>query len=54
MKTYFGIHNHTMYSNLRLIDAINKPDDLINKAIELYTKYCNAKNITKLEVIKEK
>ena len=35
MKTYFGIHNHTMYSNLRLIDAINKPDDLINKAIEL-------------------
>lgn len=31
----------------------NKERD-INKAIELYTKYCNAKNITKLEVIKEK
>jgi len=35
MKKYFGAHNHTMYSNLRLIDCINKPKDLINKAIEL-------------------
>ena len=35
MKKYFGAHNHTMYSNLRLIDCINKPKDLINKAMEL-------------------
>ena len=35
MRKYFGAHNHTMYSNLRLIDCINKPKDLINKAIEL-------------------
>ena len=35
MKSYFGCHNHTTYSNIRLIDAINKPEDLIDKAIEL-------------------
>lgn len=35
MPTYFNCHTHTNYSNLRLIDAINKPQDLINKAIEL-------------------
>ena len=35
MREYFGAHNHTMYSNLRLIDCINKPKDLIDKAIEL-------------------
>ena len=35
MREYFGAHNHTMYSNIRLIDCINKPKDLINKAIEL-------------------
>ena len=35
MKPYFNCHNHTMYSNLRLIDSINKPEDLIDKAIEL-------------------
>ena len=35
MQTYFGVHNHTIYSNIRLIDAINKPEDLIDKAIEL-------------------
>ena len=33
--TYFSIHNHTEYSNFRLLDSINKPKDLINKAIEL-------------------
>ena len=32
---YFGLHNHTEYSNIRLLDAIIKPKDLINKAIEL-------------------
>ena len=35
MKTYFNIHNHTMYSNIRLLDCINRPKDLIDKAIEL-------------------
>lgn len=35
MKQYFGIHNHTTYSNLRLPDAITRPKDLISKAIEL-------------------
>lgn len=35
MKEYFNIHNHTMYSNLRLLDCINRPQDLIDKAIEM-------------------
>ena len=35
MGTYFGIHNHTEFSNLRLLDAINKPEKLIDKAIEM-------------------
>ena len=35
MRRYFGAHNHSMYSNLRLVDAINKPKDLIDKAIDL-------------------
>ena len=35
MKPYFNCHTHTMYSNIRLIDSINKPKDLIDKAIEL-------------------
>ena len=35
MKQYFGCHNHTMYSNIRLLDCINRPKDLIDKAIEL-------------------
>ena len=35
MGTYFNIHNHTMYSNIRLLDCINRPKDLIDKAIEL-------------------
>ena len=35
MRPYFGIHNHTHYSNIRLVDAINRPTALINKAIEL-------------------
>ena len=28
-------HNHTMYSNLRLLDCIKKPKDLIDRAIQL-------------------
>ena len=35
MRSYFGVHNHTEYSNIRLLDCINHPIDLINKAIEL-------------------
>ena len=34
MGTYFNIHNHTMYSNIRLLDCINRPKDLIDKAIK--------------------
>ena len=35
MGAYFGTHTHTMYSNIRLLDCINRPKDLIDKAIEL-------------------
>lgn len=35
MTGYFSTHNHTMYSNLRLLDCINKPKDLIDAAINL-------------------
>ena len=35
MREYFNCHTHTMYSNIRLVDCINRPKDLINKAIEL-------------------
>ena len=42
MGTYFNIHNHTMYSNIRLLDCINRPKDLIDKAIELNDKEVNA------------
>ena len=31
----FEIHAHTMYSNIRLLDCINRPKDLIKRAIEL-------------------
>ena len=31
----FEVHSHTMYSNLRLLDSINRPKDLINRAAEL-------------------
>lgn len=34
----FECHAHSMYSNLRLLDCINFPDKLINKAIELGLK----------------
>ena len=34
INTFFNGHNHTVYSNIRLIDCINKPDKLIDKAIE--------------------
>ena len=35
MKKIFDCHSHTMYSNLRLLDCINQPKHLIDKAIEL-------------------
>lgn len=31
----FESHSHSEYSNLRLLDCINKPKDLVNRAIEL-------------------
>ena len=35
MQSYFNCHSHTVYSNIRLIDSINQPEELIDKAIEL-------------------
>ena len=35
MRNYFGVHNHTDRSNIRLVDCINRPKALIDKAIEL-------------------
>ena len=35
MNLRFEVHSHTHYSNLRLLDSINRPKDLINRAIEL-------------------
>lgn len=31
----FEPHSHSEFSNLRLLDCINKPKNLINRAIEL-------------------
>ena len=31
----FEVHSHTHYSNIRLLDSINKPKELIDRAIEL-------------------
>lgn len=36
--SYTSIHNHTHYSNLRLIDAINTEETLIDRAFELGLK----------------
>ena len=38
MKDRFEVHAHTHYSNLRLLDCINRPKDLIKRAIELGLK----------------
>lgn len=35
MNKRFEVHSHTHYSNLRLLDSINRPKNLINRAIEL-------------------
>ena len=34
----FEVHSHTEYSNIRLLDCINKVDRLINRAVELGLK----------------
>lgn len=34
LLAYFSAHNHTHYSNIRLLDSINRPKALIDKAIE--------------------
>ena len=34
----FEVHSHTEYSNIRLLDCINKPKDLVNRAIEIGLK----------------
>ena len=31
----FEVHAHGHHSNFRLLDCINRPKDLVNKAIEL-------------------
>ena len=31
----FEVHAHTDFSNIRLIDSINKPERLINRAVEI-------------------
>ena len=38
MKDRFEVHSHTHYSNLRLLDCINRPKDLVKRAIELGLK----------------
>ena len=35
MEKYFNCHNHTHYSNVRILDSIIRPKNLIDKAIEL-------------------
>lgn len=35
MTTYFNCHAHTMFSNIRLLDSINRPEALVNTSKEL-------------------
>lgn len=35
MSSRFEIHSHTHYSNLRLLDCINRPEKLIQRAIDI-------------------
>lgn len=35
MRDYFGIHNHTQYSNVKIIDSINRFDRMVDYAWEL-------------------
>ncbi len=41
IDTFFDVHAHTEYSNIRLIDCINHPKDLINRAIEVGLSGCS-------------
>ena len=41
VDTFFDVHAHTEYSNIRLIDCINHPKDLINRAIEIGLSGCS-------------
>lgn len=34
-KARFEVHSHTYYSNIRLLDCINRPKDLVKRAAEL-------------------
>lgn len=36
--SYFSIHNHSHKSNFRLLDSINRPEKLIDRAVELNLK----------------
>ena len=31
----FDVHVHSMYSNIKLLDSINKPEDLVKRALEI-------------------
>ena len=41
ITTFFDVHAHTCYSNIRLLDSINRPKELINRAIELGLSGCS-------------
>ena len=41
VDTFFDVHAHTCYSNIRLLDSINRPKELIDKAIELGLSGCS-------------
>ena len=41
VNTFFDVHAHTCYSNIRLLDSINRPKELINRAIELGLSGCS-------------
>ena len=38
MTDRFEVHSHSHYSNIRLLDSINKPKDLVNRALDLGLK----------------
>lgn len=41
LDTFFDCHAHTEYSNIRLLDSINHPKQLIDRAIELGLSGCS-------------
>ncbi len=41
VETFFDVHAHTEYSNIRLLDCINHPKELIDRAIELGLSGCS-------------